>query len=153
MKKFYLLSLLGMLFINTGCVKKWLELEPKSEVSADVLLQTPEGFAVALNGIYTNLSSSTLYGGELCHGMIDVLARCYDLKNSAYDALKTYDYANESMNKTINGIWATAYSTIANCNGLLEEIAKKGDGFFKANERARLEGELLTIRALLHFDL
>ncbi len=81
-QKIRLFILAGILILSSGCVKKWLELEPKSEVSADVLFESPEGFSIALNGIYTNLSSYTLYGGELSHGMVDVLARCYDLKNT-----------------------------------------------------------------------
>lgn len=153
MKKAFSLILAAMLFMNTGCMKKWLELEPKSEVSADVLLSTPEGFSVALNGIYTNLSSEPLYGGELVFNLVDVLGRVYETKNSLYDGLKNYDYVSLDMKNKINGIWARAYSTIANCNGLLEEMNKKGDGFFKPEERARLQGELLSIRAMLHFDL
>lgn len=153
-QKIRLLILAGTMILFAGCAKKWLELEPKSEVSADVLLQTPEGFSIALNGIYTSLSSYTLYGGELTHGMVDVLARCYDLKNTTqYDQLKNYDYVSAGMDQRINSIWALAYSTIANCNALLEEMNKKDDGFFREHERARLEGELLTIRAMLHFDL
>jgi hypothetical protein len=151
--KIRLVIFASIMFLTTGCAKKWLELEPKSEVSSEVLLRTPEGFSIALNGIYSSLSSYTLYGGELTHGMVDVLARCYDLKNTQYDQLKNYDYVSAGMEQRINGIWAVAYSTIANCNALLEEMNKKGEGFFRENERARLEGELLTIRAMLHFDL
>lgn len=153
MKKVYSLIVVAILCMNTGCVKKWLELEPKSEVSSEVLLATTEGFSVALNGIYTNLSSSTLYGGELAFSLVDVLGRVYETRNTLYDGLKTYDYVSMDMKNRINGIWARAYSTIANCNALLEEMNKKGDGFFKPEERARLEGELLSIRAMLHFDL
>lgn len=152
-QKIRLVILAGIMILFSGCVKDWLELEPKSEVSADVLFKTPEGFSIALNGIYTNLSSRTLYGAELTHGFVDVLARCYDLKNTQYDQLKSYDYVSAGMDQRINSIWALAYSTIANCNGLLEEMNKKGPGFFKAHERARLEGEVLSIRAMLHFDL
>jgi hypothetical protein len=148
------LSMLAIaMLLLSSCAKDWLELEPKSEVSADVLLQTPEGFSIALNGIYTNLSSKSLYGEYLTHGLVDVLARCYDLKNTLYDQLKTYDYASAGMDQRINSIWATAYTTIANCNALLQEMDKKDPGFFRDYERARLEGELLTIRALLYFDL
>lgn len=152
-QKIRLVILAGIMILFSGCVKNWLELEPKSEVSADVLFETPEGFSIALNGIYTNLSSGTLYGGELTHGFVDVLARCYDLKNTLYDQLKNYDYVSAGMDQRINSIWALAYSTIANCNGLLSEMNKKGPQFFKVHERARLEGEILSIRAMLHFDL
>src|SRR5688500_14373483 len=117
-----LVILAGIMILFNGCVKKWLELEPKSEVSADVLMRTPEGFSIAMNGIYTSLSSYTLYGGELTHGMVDVLARCYDLKNTQYDVLKNYDYVSAGMEQRINSVWAVAYSTIANCNALLEEM-------------------------------
>lgn len=152
MKKLFLI-LAGVMVLLSGCMKDWLELEPKSEVSSDVLFETPEGFTIALNGIYANLSSASLYGAELTHGFVDVLARCYDLKNTQYDQLKSYDYVSAGMDQRINSIWSVAYNTIANCNGLLEEMNKKGDGFFKPQERARLEGEVLAIRAMLHFDL
>lgn len=152
MKKLFLI-LAGVMVLLSGCMKDWLELEPKSEVSSDVLFETPEGFTIALNGIYANLSSASLYGAELTHGFVDVLARCYDLKNTQYDPLKNYDYVSAGMDQRINSIWSVAYNTIANCNGLLEEMNKKGDGFFKPQERARLEGEVLAIRAMLHFDL
>lgn len=152
-QKIHLVVLTASMFLFSGCAKGWLELEPKSEVSTDVLLATPEGFSVALNGIYSSLSTYTLYGGELKHGFVDVLARCYELKNTQYDQLKTYDYVSAGMEQRINGMWSLAYSTIANCNALVEEMNKKGAGFFKAAERARLEGELLSIRAMLHFDL
>ncbi|MBO9153505.1 RagB/SusD family nutrient uptake outer membrane protein [Chitinophaga sp. GCM10012297] len=152
MKKLCLI-LAGLIVLLSGCVKDWLDLEPKSEVSADVLFETPEGFSIALNGIYTSLSSTTLYGAELTHGFVDVLGRCYDLKNTQYDPLKNYDYVSNGMEQRINSIWALAYSTIANCNGLLEEMNKKDATFFKPHERARLEGEVLSLRAMLYFDL
>lgn len=145
--------LAGVLFTFSGCVKDWLELEPKSEVSADVLFETPEGFSIALNGIYTNLSSAPLYGAELKFAFVDVLARCYDLKNTLYDPLKNYDYVTGGMGDKINAMWAVSYSTIANCNALLQELEKKGPGFFKEHERKMLEGEVLAIRAMLYFDL
>lgn len=151
--KMRLAMLAVVMVLFSSCAKDWLEIEPKSEVSADVLLRTPEGFSIALNGIYTNLSGTSLYGEYLTHGLVDVLARCYDLKNTLYDQLKTYDYASAGMDQRINSIWAQAYTTIANCNALLQEMDKKGPDFFRDYERARLEGELLTIRALLYFDL
>ena len=135
MKKLCLI-LAGLMVLLSGCVKDWLDLEPKSEVSANVLFKTPEGFSIALNGIYTNLSSTTLYGAELTHGMVDVLGRCYDLKNTMYDPLKNYDYVSSGMEQRINSVWALAYSTIANCNVLLEEMNKKEAKFFKTHERA-----------------
>lgn len=147
-----LYALVGVLFLSSGC-KKWLEMEPKSEVAADVLFETPEGFTIALNGIYTNLSSAALYGAELKFAFVDVLARCYEPKNTAYDGLKNYEYGSNGMEQKINSMWSTAYNTIANCNALLGELEKKSPGFFKQHERNMLEGEVRAIRAMLYFDL
>lgn len=152
-QKIRLVALIGILFLSSGCMKDWLELEPKSEVAADVLFETPEGFTIALNGIYTSLSSAPLYGAELKFNFVDVLARCYDLKNTLYDGLKNYDYVTNGMDQKINAMWASAYNAIANCNALLQELDRKGPTFFREHERAMLEGEVLSIRAMLYFDL
>lgn len=148
-----LVLLAGLLCLFSGCAKKWLEMEPKSEVSADVLFETPEGFSIALNGIYANLSSATLYGYELTHNFLDVLGRCYEVNRTLEDQLMHYDYVTDGMDQRINAIWAKAYTTIANCNAILGEMNKKGPEFFKTHERAMLEGEVLSLRAMMHFDL
>lgn len=133
-----------------GC-EKWLSMQPKSEIAAETLFKTPEGFGIALNGIYTNLSSPSLYSGELKYTFVDVLARCYELGNTLYNDLERYDYA--SVESNIQSMWSLAYNVIANCNSLLEELGKKGDAFFSPHERNMLEGEALAIRAMLYLDL
>lgn len=144
--------LASLLLATTGC-KKWLEIEPKSEIAADVLYETPEGFSIALNGIYTTISGPELYSKELKFDFIDVLARIYDTRNSIYDGLKNYDYATNGIDMMIERIWATSYHAIANCNALLKYLEEKPDNFFSGHERELLKGETLAIRAMLYFDL
>lgn len=133
-----------------GC-SDWLSIEPKSEISAERLLRTPEGFSTAMNGIYTNLSSGELYANYLKFSMVEVMARNYKLGNSAFNSLEFYDY--ESCRSYFQQTWATAYNVIANCNILLEEMDKKDESFFEVHERNMLKGELLSIRAMLYLDL
>lgn len=150
--KFKIFFLTLFVLSAAGC-KKWLEIEPKAEVAADVLYETPEGFGIALNGIYTSISDPQLYSRELKFNFIDVLARVYDTRNSAYEGLKTYDYVSDGMDMLIQGIWASAFSAIANCNALLQHLDEKPADFFSEHERNMLEGEARSIRAMLYLDL
>lgn len=153
MKQIYKILTLVFLLALTGGCKNWLEIESKSEIAADVLFDTPEGFSIALNGVYTMFSSRPLYGKELKFDFLDVLARVYDTQRSQYDGLKEYDYVSNGMDMMIQNIWSNGYNAIANCNALLEQLESKPDGFFTAAERNMLEGEALTLRALLYLDL
>ena len=147
-----ILFLILFVLSATGC-KKWLEIEPKSEVAADVLFETPEGFSIALNGIYTSISGPELYGSELKFNFVDVLARIYETHNSMYDQLREYDYVTGGMDMLIQGIWATAYNAIANCNALLQHLEEKPADFFSDEQRNMLEGETRALRAMLYLDL
>src|SRR5690606_34945246 len=80
-------------------------------------------------------------------------ARIYDTRNSYYDALKEYNYEAQEIRMVVERIWANSFTAIANCNSLLEQIAAKPEGFFTTQDRNMLEGETLSLRALLYLDL
>ena len=86
MKFKYILVLMTALAF-TSC-NNWLDVTPQGEVEGEDLLTNEKGYNAALNGIYYNLTSTTLYGKELSYGMMDVLAQYWDLssksKNSYY---------------------------------------------------------------------
>src|SRR5690606_16999558 len=103
-KKYILIILLASAVFLSSC-KKWLEIQPKSEMAAEVLFETPEGFSIALNGIYTTLSEPALHGQELKYAFVDVLARQYDTRNSFYDDLKEYNYGVNHIRSIIDNIW------------------------------------------------
>ena len=65
----------------TSC-KKWLDIQPQSEVSEEVLFSTAEGFEEALVGVYTKCSGEGLYGKELTAGTPEVLAQNYTLTDT-----------------------------------------------------------------------
>lgn len=147
--KYFIAAL--VLFL-AGC-DDWLTIDPKSEIDAKVLFETPEGFSIALNGIYTNLSSSPLYGREMKNTFIDVLARMYTLNHPTYEVIETYDYSSREVKGIIERIWSLSYNTIANCNSLLERVDEKEDSFFPEGGKKMVKGEALSVRALLYFDL
>src|SRR5690554_1444712 len=152
LRNLYICLCLSFLLLVSAC-SRWLEIEPKAEIAAEVLFETPEGFSIALNGIYTHISAPALYGREWKYAFVDVLARCYDLNKTGYDQLIHYDYVSAGMDQKISDMWSGAFHAIANCNALLEQLEGKDPTFFKESERSMLEGEVRSLRAMLYFDL
>src|SRR5712671_5752905 len=66
--------LLPLVLLITSC-KKYLDVKPQSQVAAEALFTSSQGFEEALNGIYTRCSQGDLYGTEMTMGLPDVLAQ------------------------------------------------------------------------------
>ncbi|OMP79372.1 RagB/SusD family nutrient uptake outer membrane protein [[Flexibacter] sp. ATCC 35208] len=149
-----LITTLILALTFTSC-KKWLDIQPESEISDEVLYSTEEGFQEALIGVYTKCSQESLYGKELTVGTPEVLAQNYTLTdNDAYYYLKTsnYIYTDADFISRKDNIWQGLYNAIANCNLLLANIDSK-QKIFTGNNYALIKGEALALRAYIHFDL
>ncbi len=143
-----------LLLLMTSC-NEWLDIQPEASVSEKELFSTREGFYEALNGIYTRSSQADLYGGEFSVGTPGVLAQNYS--NSVYDythyeKTSLYEYTDQDFKNRRNGIWGAAYNAIANCNLILENIDEQKN-LFGENEFKMIKGEVLALRAYLHFDM
>lgn len=149
MKKFIYIIVLLVAF--SSC-KKFLDVQPKSNVDKEQLFNTEDGFKEALNGVYTFCASQTLYGGNLTFSNLDIMAQNYEFTDSYYQKIAAFNYADPGTVSKNNEIWAKAYRGIANCNNILEVIdAKKG--LFRDKNYEIIKGEALSLRAYLHFDL
>ncbi|EHQ28062.1 RagB/SusD family nutrient uptake outer membrane protein [Mucilaginibacter paludis] len=152
MKK-YIYIIVTMLAL-TSC-SKFLDVKPESQVDADQLFSTEEGFKEALNGVYTYCASQALYGGNLTFGMLDILGQNYEFSDSNLQisrSIANFDYSQTSTVNTIAQIWGSGYRGIANCNYILGAIDQH-KALFTGNNYALIKGEALTVRAYLHFDL
>lgn len=147
-----ILCALLLLGTMTSC-EDWLDVDPKSEVKSDVMLQSVSGFKDALTGIYLLMSDQDLYGREATWGFVDALAQQTDVRGgeaSAWYNATRYNYSATTTSS--NGIWSKSYNIIANVNFLLENLEKKKEMFSPAMY-AVIKGEALGLRAFLHFDL
>ena len=147
-----ILCVLLLLGTMTSC-EDWLDVDPKSEVKADVMFQSVSGFKDALTGIYLLMSDQDLYGREATWGFVDALAQQTDVKggeSSAWYNATRYNYSATTTSS--NGIWSKSYNIIANVNFLLENLEKKKEMFSPAMYGV-IKGEALGLRAFLHFDL
>lgn len=132
---------------------KWLEVQPEDRFTEDQIFSNAQGFEDALNGTYITLSSQNLYGNNLTLSVLDLLAQRYQLSTgTTFREIGTYNYTDESVMKRLDGIWGSAYVSIANINRLLTNVDKFSENI--SPERAKIiKGEALGLRAFLHFDL
>lgn len=152
-KTLILLSLILLGGICTGC-DRFLDVQPKDQYTEKQLLATQGGYYTAMNGLYNNLTSNSLYGKNLSYELIDVISKRYaPLAKSTYlTSLNSWGYAEENVSKALESTWATAYTTILNCNVILENLATQ-QGILSPAETNLMKGELLALRAFLHFDM
>lgn len=141
-------------FTLTAC-SDWLDVKPKTEVEAEKLFDTEDGFKEALAGVYTSMTQPHLYGREMTFGLLDAVAQQWaftttDNNHVYYDAVN-YDYESTSSRPLIDSLWNKMYRTVANANSILEYVDQKN--VFTGNNRQIIKGEALAIRAYVHFDL
>jgi hypothetical protein len=154
--KFIIIFSAVVLVTATSC-KKWLDVQPKTKIKSDVLLQTEQGYKDALIGAYTMMTPENLYGRELSFGFFDALAKMYeptstqyaDLGNAGYNA---GIYAQTNIKPRIDQFWGGLYNITANVNNILDNI-DQNKTVFTGDNYSIIKGEALALRAFLHFEL
>ncbi|WP_256004640.1 RagB/SusD family nutrient uptake outer membrane protein [Pedobacter deserti] len=132
--------------------KKFLDVQPESDVSKEDLFTTEDGFKEALNGVYNLASEMSLYGGNLTFSNHDIMAQNYDFTDINYRKVASFQFNDPFLIGKNDQIWASMYKAIGNCNAILEVVDSKRDILFNGNYEI-VKGEALTLRAYLHFDL
>ena len=145
--------LLVCMFFSLAACDGWLDVSPKSQVKGDDLFKDEAGFQTAMFGVYTSMVSSGLYGSNLSMGMLDVLGRYYDVPSThSYFDVYAYNYESSRFENFSDNIWLGMYRTIMNCNNLLENMEGK-ESLFASGHYPVMKGEMLGVRACMHFDL
>lgn len=143
----------------TSC-NDWLDVEPSVEMDREELLQNEDGFADAMSGIYLNMGSDQLYGKNLTWWFMELIGGSAMAGSSGTNILAQYPfnkntpytyYQNHQKNY-VDPIWRKAYNTIANVNSIINNIDNH-KGVFTGNDYNIFKGEVLGLRAFLHFDL
>ena len=102
------------------------------------------------------MTDASIYGTHMTFGFMDVLAQYYyaswDKSHNLYECSQ-YHYNNGTTQNLISNLWLKSYNTIANCNVLLERLKGQSPSFFPEGEYNLIYGEVLALRAFLHFDL
>lgn len=135
----------------TSC-DDFLDVRPKGEKVEDDLFKDASGFEDAIYGVYGSLTTEALYGRDLLWGLTDVMAQDLDCGASDIEALAQYQYeSNETLRLRFTSLWTQAYNSIGYANNVLQNLDKHSPEELPLYNTYR--GEMLGVRALVHFDL
>ena len=161
MRKYIYTILIASLVLGTSSCSDWFDVSPDNLVAKDDLFSTNEGFRIALNGIYIDMSQKALYGQELTWSFTSFLGQNYDISPYSWNTLSSYipatnySYDNQYFKTVSDAIWGKGFNTIANCNSLIQEAELHDGSFFMEGEREKklLLAEARGLRGLMHFDI
>lgn len=146
---------MGLLLGASSC-SKWLNVQPEDRYTQEQVYTSAQGFEEALNGVYLQLSSDNLYGDNLTLSIPDALSQLYKTNLTSSHPLYSfgnYSYADKDVKARFSKVWSQAYLSIANINKVLENVEKKGSTVLTEDRAKTMKGELLGLRAFIHFDL
>lgn len=154
MKKVNIIVCLAVSILFASGCNSWLDVKPVDRQTADELFATKDGFWGAVNGVYTKLASTSLYGRTLSYEMIEILAKRYSIPvtSTRYNNINNYAYSDVSVAYSIRQLWEQAYATILACNVIIEQ-AEIQKSMLGTRDYHMIKGEMLAVRAFLHFDL
>lgn len=147
---------LAVVLCCSGC-KKWLDVQPEDRLSDEKLFADADGYRIALNGVYQQISGRYAYGGTLSWSLATAMAQEYDRNMVNWDTYQSmgYNWEYSSVKSEIGTFWSTTYNSIANCNKIIHQIQKADTAIFplRGVERDLILGEAKALRGLLHFEL
>jgi hypothetical protein len=154
MKKKIIILLFLTITIGFASCKKFLDVEPKTNLSETQLFSSEAGFQQALSGVYSQLASRSLYGDRLTMGFVSALAQNYAVSGSTapYVETRALNYTSTEVQGHIAEIWAVSYSAISGLNKILSNTVTK-KSMLSDTAYATIRGEALALRAMVHFDL
>lgn len=156
MKK-YILILLTSVVTLSSC-SDWFDVTSGSEIREKDHYSTLAGFQQSLIGCYISMTDNALYGKELSWYAIEILGHQFNpvTSNSSnsreMQEYEKFNYDHTQIFSDIENIWAKAYSVIANANEALTNMEGQESSLNEVYYHV-IKGELLAIRAYMHFDL
>ena len=155
MKHIFKYILFGILLTGfISCKKDWLDVTATNQIKAKDQFKQTSGFKDALMGVYIGMTKPTSYARDMTWNLVDLLSQQYAvLPNLAlYSDVQTFKYKTTRAMPQIDALWKGQYNTIANVNSVLDEMNEDNKVLGKI-DHAIIKGELLGLRAFLHFDL
>ena len=143
-----------LLLTGTVSCESWINIEPTDRLSEDKVFSTQKGFQQALNGIYTEMNTNSVYGSNLTAGVLDVMGQYYVADIDAtysYYYFSRYGYSYDNVKSVFSSVWSKMYSLIAGVNIIIEKCDKPN--VLTKQYQDLIKGEALALRAMLHFDL
>lgn len=154
MKKIICAILSFAALLSLSSCEDWLQATSSTQFQADQIFDTRDGYIDALTGVYLTMGNSTVYGANTTWRYTDVMTYVYETFTSRrLGNWQQHNYSHVDVRSDIASIWEGYYNIIANANMVLSKL-DQGRGLFSSEVEFNLvKGELLAIRAYVHFDL
>lgn len=134
--------------------KKFLTVNPKTEMPQDKLFSTEGGFKDALTGAYIQMNDKNAYGFAMTMGTVENLASSWDVvANTAEQRIGLFNFDDEIVRNRLSDIFKMEYKVIASVNAILAQIDQKKSVFKTSGMYETIKSECLTIRAYCHMDM
>ena len=145
-KIFFLVALLGTAALPS-CKKSFLDIKPYDALPLPDALNTEAGLNTAVNGIYSGMRSTNLYGRTVpIKG--DLMAdNIYIKPSNSGRYLDFNDYNIIVSNTNALGIWQSAYIVIKNANTVINSPLEDNANI------SQFRAEAYAARALMYFEL
>lgn len=130
----------------------WLEATSDTQIQADKMFSTKSGFYDAVTGVYISLANC--YGSLYTYSLNDRAAFPFQyVTTDAGYYIQLHDYTRTGIRDYFDSAWSNGYNVIANINIILRELENRKDVIPTEEEYNLIKGELLALRAYLHFDI
>ena len=147
MKKIIVL-LLGSSVMLISCTKSFIEIQPESNVTVDILYKTDKDFQDAVNGVYNIFQ--TQYQNFWVFGDLPSNDIEEDIPNH-FDHVSFEQFTVNDRQAILASTWRNYYNVISRSNAIITKIEKADTSIVK-NKNQYL-GEAKFLRALAYFDL
>jgi len=149
----YMLMGLISLFSATSC-DKYLTVNPKTQMTQEVLFSAQDGFKDALTGVYIQMKSTSGYGQNLTYTTMEQLLSNWDVTaNTTEQKLGLFNYTDTNVDALMTSIYSQQYKVIAGINAILGQIDQNKEVFSTPGLYELIKAECLALRAYCHFDI
>lgn len=155
MKYIQLSFLLCLTMVLASC-NDWLDVTPRSQIKAETMYETEDGFKQALNGAYIQMGDRSLYGLNASQYVPEFMARSWTVPTKAANltnySIANLDFTESGAESVMSNLFSAYYKTVAQLNDILANLKVSNVKFLYNNDKL-IEGEALGLRAFLHLDV
>jgi starch-binding outer membrane protein, SusD/RagB family len=154
MKKIkYIVAGFLILLATTSC-EEYLTVNPRTQMTQEVLFNSQNGFKDALTGVYIQMKSNSIYGLNMTMTVMEQLISNWDVTANKVDQkLGLFNYTDAEVDGVMTVIYSQEYKVISSLNAILAQIDAKKDVFTTPGLYELIKGECLALRAFCHFDV
>ena len=153
-----LVLILAALLIPSISCKRALNIEPRQDIPTPTALSTANDLEAAVNGAVQGLQATGALGGAM-KLIPDIMSDICQVTDVAYQrgVLVYFGVYQRNTFAAADNVWAAGYAAIERANNVIRTVTNNSvsnpQELAYLNNKDRLLGEALFVRAIMHFEL